>query len=429
MKNKRPLIIFGIAAIVILTCFIYFRSGKSPHNWTENYKEGSKEPYGTYVVKELLDAYFPEKSFSEINNSLINKLPTDSITGTDNYIFVGEGLYMDTSDVNTLLKFVENGNNAFISSRTIPYDLMFYVYYTECDNNYWDDYSTIRDSSITLDMLHEDLKQAPGLEYKYFYNKGVGTYRWQYIDSLYFCDEPYSFVELGAINDSLINFAKIPYGAGTFYLHTTPLSFSNIQMIDPKGLSYATKVFSHLPEGDIYWDNHSRVRESIGRRRNQNSSNRNGPRQISSEGPLKYILSQPPLAWAWYTALGLGLLYLLFRAKRTQRSIPVLEENKNTSLDFISTIGSLYFIQNDHRKLCLQKMRLFLSFIRERYLMSTNVADDTFFKRLSAKSEIPMNIIEQIFSFHKNINDSSYTSEQTLIEFHMEMDKFYKNCK
>ncbi len=429
MKNKRPLIIIGIAALLILICFIFLRSGKSPHNWTENYKVESKEPYGTYVVKGLLDAYFPEKEFSEINSSLAGKLPVDSLTEqTDNYVFVGEGLYMDTSDVNTLLKFVEDGNNAFISSRTIPYDLMFYVYYTECNNNYWDDYQTMRDSSITLNMLHKDLREEPGIEYKYFYNKGVGSYRWQHIDSIYFCDEPYSFVQLGVINDSLINFAKIPYGKGTFYLHTTPLSFSNIQMIDQKGINYATKVFSHLSEGDIYWDNHSRVRESIGRRRNQNANN-GGPRQISSEGPLKYILSQPPLAWAWYITIGLGLLYLLFRAKRTQRSIPVLEENKNTSLDFISTIGSLYFIQNDHRKLCLQKMRLFLSFIRERYLMNTNVTDAAFFKRLSAKSEIPMTVIEQIFSFHKNINDSSFTSEQTLIEFHMEMDKFYKNCK
>lgn len=429
MKNKRPLIIFGIAALLILFCFMYLRSGKSPHNWTENYKVESKEPYGTYVVKELLDSYFPDESFSEIDNSLVGKLPTDSTSKKDNYVFVGEGLYMDTSDVNTLLSFVETGNNAFISSRTIPYDLMFYVYYTECDNNYWDDYKTMRDSSITLDMLHPDLKQAPGIEYKYFYNKGVGSYRWQHIDSIYFCDQPYSFVKLGTINDSLINFAKIPYGQGTFYLHTTPLSFSNIQMIDPNGLAYATKVFSHLTEGDIYWDNHSRVRESIGRRRNQNANNGSGPRQISNEGPLKYILSQPPLAWAWYTAIGLGLLYLLFRAKRTQRSIPVLAENKNTSLDFISTIGSLYFIQNDHRKLSLQKMRLFLAFIRERYLMNTNVADEAFFKKLSAKSEIPMGVIQQIFSFYKNINDSSFISEQTLIEFHMEMDKFYKNCK
>jgi len=428
LENKRPLIIFGVAALLILTCFIYFRSGKSPHNWTENYKEESKEPYGTYVTKELLQSYFDNQPFEEINKSVLDELPTDSISTGANYVFVGEGLYMDTSDVNTLLNFVDKGNNAFISSRTIPYDLMFYVYYTECYDYYWDDYKETRDSSISLNMYHQNLEETEGLEYKYYFKKGVGDYRWQYIDSVYFCDEPYSFVELGAIDDSLINFAKIPYGEGTFYLHTTPLAFTNIQMVTNSGLKYASKVFSHLEEGPIYWDNYSRVRESIAQRRNQGSG-RGGNRQLPSEGPLKYILSQPPLAWAWYTGLALALMYLVFRAKRSQRSIPVLEKKKNTSMEFISTIGSLYFIQNDHRKLCLQKMKLFLSFIRDRYLMKTNATDQLFFKRLAAKSEIPINIIEQIFDRHNNIKEATLVSEDTLIEFHLEMDKFYKNCK
>jgi hypothetical protein len=424
--DKKPLIIFGIAALVILTFFIYFRGNKAKYDWDETYEESNKEPYGTFIVHELLKSYRTEGQFFEITESLYEDLKVDE-DSTASYVFVGEALYLDTLDVNTLLRFVEKGNTAFIASKTIPYDLMFYVYYTECNNYYWDDYKFVVDTMSRLNMLHPDLKTPMGFLYKFMERSEAQSYNWQYIDSIYFCDQPESFVALGGLNDSLINFAKIPYGKGFFYMHTTPLAFTNFQMIDESGLDYANRIFTHLGEGPVYWDNYSQVPEEIGRRRNEASGG--GNRHVSKEGPLSYILSQAPLAWAWYTALATALLYFLFGAKREQRIIPVLEENRNTSLDFISTIGSLYFQQNDHRKLCLQKMKLFLSYLRERYHMNTTTLDEDFFKRLSAKSEIPPATIEKIFFIHKNISDSSFTSEQTLIDFHLEMDKFYKHCK
>ena len=33
-----------------------------------------------------------------------------------NYVFIGEGIYLDSADLNTLLNFAENGNNVFISN-------------------------------------------------------------------------------------------------------------------------------------------------------------------------------------------------------------------------------------------------------------------------------------------------------------------------
>jgi len=140
-------------------------------------------------------------------------------------------------------------------------------------------------------------------------------------------------------------------------------------------------------------------------------------------------LGQPPLAWAWYTALATAALFLIFRSRRKQRVIPVLEENKNSSLEFINTIGRIYYQQGNHRKICLKKMTLFLSFIRDRYYLNTNEQDSDFFARLAAKSDIPTSVIDQIFLYHKNIDSSNFVSEQTLIDFHLEMDKFYKNCK
>jgi len=152
LTDKKPFIIFGVAALVILTFFIYFRSGAATYDWDETYEETSKEPYGTFIVHELLKSYQSEDQFKEIEKSVFEDLDVKK-DSTANYVFVGEALYMDTSDVNTLLDVVENGSSAFISSKTIPYDIMFYVYSTECNNFYWEDYQAVEDT-----MAHKKSK-------------------------------------------------------------------------------------------------------------------------------------------------------------------------------------------------------------------------------------------------------------------------------
>jgi hypothetical protein len=427
MTDKRPLIIFGVAFILVLLLFLLFRSGGTRNDWTETYQE-NENPYGTQVIHKILNDYFDAYALTDIESSIFEQLPADSSDIKSNYVFVGEGLYMDSSDVNQLLAFVEEGNTAFISSKSVPYDLMFYVYYTECNDNYWDDFNFFRDTIGHFNFVHKNLKTPADLDFKYLTKGKTDFYDWNYIDSVHFCNEAYSFIQLGTINETYTNFAKIKYGQGEFFFHTNPIAFSNLQLLDEVGLNYSNKVFSHLTEGPIYWDTYSRVGEDVSRRRNQ-VHNFSSERSLNAKGPLSYILSEPPLAWAWYILIASALLYLFFRSKRTQRIIPVYEGNKNTSMEFISTIGSLYFMQNDHKKLCLQKMKLFLSYVRDRYSIATKEINEAFVAKLSNKSEINEDHIFNILKYYKNINSGTFVSDNTLEEFHKALEYFYKNRK
>ena len=305
---------------------------------------------------------------------------------------------------------------------------MFYVYYEECDSNaIWNGLDYYRDSMVTLNFQHESLRSREPYVYKYISEYGVSEQNWSYFDSIYFCDEQWSLIELGRMNDSLINFARIAYGNGFFYLHSTPSAFSNVQMLDETGFAYANATFSHLLPGKIYWDEYSRVSERTARM----LENRSNPSQrtLSAESPLQYILSQPPLTWAWYLLLATGLLYLFLRTKRRQRVIPVLESNKNTSLEFLSTIGRLYFLQNNHRQLCLQKIKLFQNHVRHRYQLHGREMDEGFIERLALRTEISKDELTQIVTMSKNIENSTFVSENTLTNFHQLLDRFYKTAK
>lgn len=427
MADKKPFYILGVAAAVLLLFFIFLGDDSERFDWSEHYEAESKDPYGTFVTQEVLKNYFPNNNFTEIKEDLSEELP-NSVGKNSNYVFIGESMFMDSTDISSLLNYVKEGNNAFISSKTIPYDLMLQLYSEPCNYELWDDYATKADTFVTFNFLHPQLKDE-GNPYLFTSGGELIAYGWNYIDSIYFCDESHSMIQLGTINDK-INFAKKEYGinGGTFYLHTTPMNFTNMAMLEKTDLVYANKVFSHLSEGDIYWDEYSRVGEGFGRAYNQRRGG-GGNRTIASEESLKYILAQPSLAWAWYLMIGMGFLYLFFRAKRKQRIIPVLEQNENTSFEFISTIGRLYFLQNDHKKLCQQKMKLFYAYIRDRYNLNTTKVDDEFMTKLIAKSEVPSPVLKKIFDFYKNIKSSPFVSEQTLIDFHLRMDEFYKKCK
>jgi hypothetical protein len=426
MNNRSIRLIVGILIALVLLSLVFYsnQSRKRRFNWQPVYKEASKEPYGTFVIAQLLSNYFPGKGFEVLKDSIHGRLPAQSASG--NYVFIGEALFMDSLDVQTLLKFVENGNTAFISSRTIPHDLMFYVYYEECNENYWDDYAGLEDSTVRLNLDHPNLQAVQHYSFIYKFRNKIRTYNWSHIERDYFCAEEFSLQALGSLNDSLIHFAQVRYGKGTFYLHTVPLAFTNIAMLDSLHLPYANRVFSYLPPGKIYWDEYSKTSEAVGRRRNNA-----GNRALSEENSLQYVLSQPPLAWAWYLLLSLGLLFLLFRAKRRQRVIPVSVPNTNTSLEFVSTIGRLYFLQNSHKKLAMQKMKLFLNFVRERYHLrgSETEADEEFLTKLAAKSEVSRAFLERIWRQHRNLSKSTENSAEELIQFHYTLEEFYKKCK
>ncbi len=424
MKDRRLLLLIGVLLLLTLLTVIFLLQPRTRFDWRPTYKAQSKEPYGTHIIAGLLRDYFPGKGFNILKDSIVGVLPVDTLPEPAIYVFIGDGLYLDSAEVETLLTFISTGNVAFISSLIVPSKLMQRAYEGECEDYEWEDYAYLLDSTVRLGL--RQLPPQKALACTYLYRGRPKAHSWSYIESIYFCDgNTYSFEALGDMNDSLVNFAAMAYGEGTLYLHTTPLAFSNIQLLQEPALQYANSVFSYLPPGKIYWDEYSKISEPEARLRNNRAANRS----LSAQSPLSYIIQQPPLAWAWYLLLSIGLLFLLFRTKRRQRIIPVLEPNKNTSLEFVRTIGQLYFLQGSYKKLALQKMKLLLNFARARYHLRGQESDPDFVEKLARKSEVPRELIDRIVLMHRNIGNSNLVTENTLIDFHRLTDEFYRVCK
>ncbi|MBK9338596.1 MAG: DUF4350 domain-containing protein [Lewinellaceae bacterium] len=396
-------------------------------SWVENaYGERNDQPYGTQALHRLLEGYFPGKKLVDVREDLPKNLPLDS-TGRSNYVFVGEGLYLDSLSTEHLLAFVRAGNTALLSSKTIPFDLMFHLYYEECPDAEWSDYAKETRSEMAVSLTAPWFGSAVPLHYAR--QNQVQAYAWSYIESDFFCKNlPQR--PLGFLEDSLVNFAVFPCGEGRFLLHTTPIAFSNYHLLRTEARHYAQGVLAYLPEGNIYWDAYSRVPEMVSRQRNQG---RDSSRQLPSEHPLAYILQQPPLAWAWYLLVALAAVFLFFRARRRQRVIPVLGKNENSSYEFISTIANLHFREKNYQNLCVQTMRLFLAQVRERYGMVAQLDADTlkprieatFDERLAQVSGVPLQQVRDIF-FRYTAAVQYEPTEDMMVQLHLAVEAFWK---
>lgn len=490
MFDKKTITILGIVAVVILGVLLWVNQlNKNKYNWNFTYNIESKEPYGSYAMFQMMKTYFPDKEFIKLDKNISESLPetTDEVS---NYVFVGYGMYLDTARIERLQTFVENGNNAYIFSRFMPDDLMTSFFnFNICTNNYYSGYDgqatyrTYRDTSIELSLRHPNLKGKS--EYKRIAQHNTETGYWSNIQWDLDCDhinnyneyEDYSYEEaveetayeivpdeefplyeeeeeaeetwqyddisedqldnpylsLGYINDSLVNFVRVAHGDGYFYFYSTPIIFTNYYLRSKETMPYATGVLAHLNKGDIYWDNESNQMSAPPRIEDAGQSNYTPPPSgrdsFNQKTPLQYILAEPGFAWAWYLLLLTGVFYLFFRAKRKQRSIPVVEQNVNTSLEFVETIGMLHWQQNDHRQLAMQQMKLLSHHIKTRYNIAINEPDDNLIIKLATVTELPKDHLMGLFRKYSKIEGLEKITEDRLIEFHKSVDYFYKNCK
>jgi hypothetical protein len=428
MERSRLWMWIGFLVIVLAVLLFLFWPGEAPLNWDETYRKDSRQPYGTQVIFELVKEMAGQDRFFVVEDSLIGFLEAEKPA---NYVFLGTGMWLDTAEQNYLLDFIRDGNTALLITTGLPEEMLERLFEAWCPDAELSEalyFASASDTGAVASLLHPGWEDAQ-LELACYFQEGKLDYDWAWFDPSLLCETNTTGVQsLGMLEGIGVNFLKINLGDGALLLHTTPLAFSNFFVKENAGLVYAERVLSYLNEGPVYWDYYSDY-ESVFRRgwgrRPQRTT-----RTLSEEGPLQYILSQPPLAWAWYTALITGLLYLLFRAKRRQRIIPIQEPNTNTSMEFIATIGQLYFQQQNHRKLALLQWKLFLGYVRDRYHMPTRERDDAFIQKLSERSGIGMDALQPIFRLAHNIERSEvFLSENTLIDLNQALDHFYRNCK
>jgi hypothetical protein len=204
-------------------------------------------------------------------------------------------------------------------------------------------------------------------------------------------------------------------GSGAVFIHLAPLAFSNYFLLHKNNIDYYKNAFSVIPQNvsKVVWNDYYLTKLRINKERDPSW--------------FRVLLKYPGFRWGLLTALGTLFLFVLLEMRRKQRMIPEWEKPRNESMDFVKTIGRLYYDKGDHKNLAKKMGTYFLEHIRSQYKLSTHTIDDDFINALHNKTAYPMDELKQIVRFIQFVDTAPAISEKQLSDFHKQLELFYQN--
>ena len=366
-----------------------------------------KIPYGTWLAYENLPYLFPDAEISINKNSpsdLRSPVGGNSSSDTEKgegkkaYIIIVPRMQPDPSEINAIMNFVGEGNHVFISAFQFSDSLLHVL--------------NLKTPPAFYDYEDEDSLQV-SVNNPVSYDSLSFTYPGSAYDNWFSAlDSQYTTI-LGRDAKGRPNLVKFGYkGGGSLYLHFAPMAFTNFFLLHKQNKGYYDNTLSYLPASvkEVIWDEYFRY---------DNTKNFSA---------FQYILHSRPLSWAFWLCLLLFALIYLFESKRKQRMVPVAGEVRNNSLDFVKTIGRLYYQRRDNHNLALKMSAHFLDQVRTRYNLPVTTPDIGFAERLAYKTGYSREALEDLVSDIQGLQESTDLSDEELMAFHLKIDTFYKHA-
>ena len=391
----------GVLVVVLISIIITEIVRPKPLNWRPSYAAESKLPFGCFVLFNELPTIFPSEEIKSVEESVYTALQKRDSSQRSSYVLINDRIYLDKQETHQILEYVAKGNQVFIAASDIMGPLA-----DTLNIGITVDYD-ITEDSVAVKFTNQKFKEET-----FHYTRGMTKSYFSSIDTLH--SEVLGHISFA--NNNLYgedlektkrkpNFIRTQFGEGTFLINSTPIGFTNYYLL--KGnQKYATNTFSYLEDRLVLWDDYKK----------------SGRRIISS--PMRFVLNQPALKWGYYlTIIGI-LLFVLFKAKREQRIIPVIRPLENSSVEFARTVGTLYHQNRDYTNLNTKKINFFMAELRSKYYLDTSVLNESTMEQLAGKSGTSLQEVKELIGLILNLKNKAIHTEQDTIELSKKINTF-----
>lgn len=379
--------IYAVIFIVVMVILALLEvNKKETTDWRKNFDVNKKSPFGLFVFDN------EAKDLFKNNLKKINQAPYEYYNQhkKDNHNIVVIETEIDTESWKKIIDQVSKGSDAMLVISRMPKEVS--------------DSIGFYDSEISFE--EENVLKFTDKKYK---NDFIQLDKFP-------SGRGFSFIKPGVEvlgktvenkNTDQANFIKVKFGKGNFYVHSEPLFLTNYYLLKPGNVRYAQDVFSYLPDRETIWFVESNTK--------------------ASSFFMRFVLGNPALKYAWWVFLGGLILFIFFNAKRKQRIVPVIEPLRNTSLDFVKSIGNLYLQEGDFHDMMAKKAQYFLNKVRMDLLIDTQNIDEEFAKKLQLKTGKPIEMInDAIYLIRKAQDPYASVMKEDLAKINKLLDEILK---
>ena len=362
----------GYAILFWVLCSVIMTSGcggKKKTNWHPNFDINSKEPFGLYVLsKELTnfkgvrDVKFWRKSLSHHFNIDYYYASDSILYDTTCFIAIHPNMLFNIHVYEEIVEYVAMGNTAILAAIDLP-DILL-------------DSLGIK-MSKKLPAFTQDAKAS---KIKLCHNPRAGDAEHCVetnigITGSYFYDfDPKNYTILTTVAESgdsiRASTIRLPLGDGHLILIAEPMIFTNYFILNDSLRPFTETAVAFIPENaTVFW----KVGQNLG--------------ESQDTSVLRFIMAHRPLKIAFYLLVMGMVLFIFFTAKRRQRVVPIQEKNTNTTIEFVRTIGNLYYQSQDYGFIVQNKIKFALNKVRNDLHISTDTLDEVFVEKLAYKTQ------------------------------------------
>ena len=387
--EKRILWLLGL---LIVGLSLLEAVAPKPINWAPSYSRYHRTPYGGQLVYESIRDLFPEvhTTHEPVDIAAGRRIENEAIADAPvNHLYINSTFALNKLSTEYLLGLVELGDHVFIAA---------------------EDFHNVLADTLNLDVerLHWMGNDTSDIRFIGDHRIAQGVFRYaRSFPGAYFTRYDTTRTRVLAVDGaSHPVLLEMVWGDGRIVLCSAPRAFTNYNLLKNNNATFLAGALSVLPFRPLVWDEFYKV----GR--------------MESTTPLRFLLNQPALRWAWFIALTLLVLYIIVYTRRQQRPIPVVAPPRNATRELAHTIGRLYWHKGDHADIARKMIAHFKDELRARTYLRTFAYDEATVAHLATKTgRDKEEITKRLNAFHRREQLQS-VSERDLLNLSTELHEF-----
>lgn len=370
-------ILIVLFVVYVATSFL----APKPIDWRVTFSNKDKNPLGGYILadrsQDLFDGPFT------ISNKTISEL-----SGLENLLILSDYVEIAGADYRSLMAKLDSGVHVFIGANQFSPVMRDSL---DFDNSF--SFHVLNQGIFEVASSSVVLNDSTSFEYPF-----------TLVSNYFELNEDSAWDTHATLQGNPIMISKT-VGKGKLLLCSTPYIFTNFGLLFNENHPCAAKLLSSLPEDKT----HFTLFYQLGK--------------AEATTPFRYFLRQSPLKWSLHVGLFTILVFLVVTSRRTQRPIPVVTPTENATVNYVKTLGALFYREGRHKNAALRLINHFLRDIRERYYLNIEYTEK-FYSYLSAKSGVEIKTVIETFELIIKIRHLPRIDQKTLIDLSKKIEQF-----